>query len=63
MSEENIEIVRRLFEVFQEAFKRGDPAAVFDSPLVAADAERPSKPLGCRSRAMLRRTLRSGIGG
>jgi ketosteroid isomerase-like protein len=39
MSEENIEIVRRLFEVFQEAFKRGDPAAVFDSPLVAADAE------------------------
>jgi ketosteroid isomerase-like protein len=39
MSEENVEIVRRLFEVFQEAFKRGDPAAVFDSPLVAADAE------------------------
>ncbi len=25
MSEGNVEIVRRLFEVFQEAFKRGDP--------------------------------------
>ncbi len=24
---------------------------------------RPSEPLGCRSRAMLRKTLRSGIGG
>jgi ketosteroid isomerase-like protein len=39
MSEENVEIVRRVFEVFQEAFKRGDPAAVFDSPLIAPDAE------------------------
>ena len=39
MSEENVEIVRRVFGAFQEAFKRGDPAAVFDSPLLAADAE------------------------
>jgi ketosteroid isomerase-like protein len=39
MSEENVEIVRRVVEAFQQAFKRGDPAAVFDSPLIAADAE------------------------
>jgi ketosteroid isomerase-like protein len=39
MSEENVEVVRRVVEAFQEAFKRGDPAAVFDSPLIAADAE------------------------
>jgi ketosteroid isomerase-like protein len=39
MSEENVEIVRRLFEAFQDGFQRGDPGAVFDSGLLAADLE------------------------
>jgi ketosteroid isomerase-like protein len=39
MSEENIEIVRRVFEAFQAGLVRGDPAAVFDSGVVASDAE------------------------
>jgi ketosteroid isomerase-like protein len=39
MSEENIEVVRQLFEAFQDGFQRGDPGAVFDSGLVVADLE------------------------
>ena len=42
MSEENVEIVRRLFEAFQDVFQRDDPATagtLFDSELVAEDAE------------------------
>ena len=39
MSEENLEIVRRSFEVFQAGLARGDPGAGFDSGLVAPDAE------------------------
>jgi ketosteroid isomerase-like protein len=39
MSEENVEVIRRLFEAFQDGFQRGDPGAVFDSGLLAADFE------------------------
>ena len=40
MSQENVEIVRRLFETFQDVFQRDDPATagtLFDSELVAED--------------------------
>ena len=39
MSEENIEIVRRVIEEFQAALTRGEPEAVFDTGLMAADCE------------------------
>ena len=39
MSKENVEVVRRLFEAFQDGFQRGDPGAVFDSALLNEDAE------------------------
>lgn len=39
MSQDNVEIVRRLFEVFREGLKRGDAAAGFDSQYVSADLE------------------------
>jgi uncharacterized protein len=39
VSESNAEIVRRVFEAFQEGFARADPAAGFDSPYVASQAE------------------------
>src|SRR5689334_12930098 len=42
MSEENVEIVRRLFEAFQDVFQHDDPAkagALFDSGLLAKDLE------------------------
>jgi ketosteroid isomerase-like protein len=39
MSEENLEIVRRLWENFQAGMERGDPGASFDSELVAEDSE------------------------
>jgi ketosteroid isomerase-like protein len=39
VAESNAEIVRRVFEAFQEGLARGDPGAVFDSPLVAPEAE------------------------
>ena len=42
MSQENVEIVRRLFEAFQNVFQRDDPATagtLFDSGLLADDAE------------------------
>jgi ketosteroid isomerase-like protein len=39
MSEENVEVVRRLFAAFQAAWDRDDPGAMFDSGAVAADAE------------------------
>jgi len=32
MSEENVEIVRRVVEEFQAGLGRGDPGAFFDSP-------------------------------
>jgi ketosteroid isomerase-like protein len=39
MSQENVEIVRRLFEEFLAGMKRGDPGALFDSEAVADDFE------------------------
>jgi ketosteroid isomerase-like protein len=39
MSEENVEIMRRLFEEFQAGMGRGDPGALFDSETVADDYE------------------------
>ena len=39
MSQENVEIVRRLFETFQEGVKRGDYTAGFDAGLVDEDLE------------------------
>jgi hypothetical protein len=35
MSEENVEIVRRVIDAFQVGFDRGDPAAAFDLDIVA----------------------------
>ena len=60
MSEENVEIARRLFEVFQEAFKRGDPAAVFDSPcLLPMPSGFPSRESGCPYTAVARDSANS----
>ena len=39
MSEENVEIVRRLFDAFQAALARNDPGAWFDSEALADEAE------------------------
>ena len=39
MSQENVEIVRRGFEGFRAGLARGDPGAVFDSGVLAPDAE------------------------
>ncbi len=39
MSEENLETVRQLFEVFRDGLERGDPVAGFDSDYVTADLE------------------------
>ena len=39
MSQENVEIVRRGFEVFQAGIARGDPGTVFDSGIFAPDGE------------------------
>ena len=39
MSEENVKIVRRVFEAFGEGMERGDPGAWFDSDEVADDLE------------------------
>jgi ketosteroid isomerase-like protein len=39
MSEENVEIVRRLFEVFRQGMERGDLGAWFDSEDLADDFE------------------------
>jgi uncharacterized protein len=39
MSEENVEIVRRLFEVFRRGMERGDLAAWFNSEDLAGDFE------------------------
>jgi ketosteroid isomerase-like protein len=39
MSEENVEIARRLFEEFQAGLERGDPGTWFDSETVADDFE------------------------
>jgi ketosteroid isomerase-like protein len=39
MSEENVEIVRRLFEVFRKGMERGDLGAGFDSELLSDDLE------------------------
>jgi ketosteroid isomerase-like protein len=39
MSQENVEIVRRVFEEFKTGLARGDPAAAFDSGMVAPDLE------------------------
>jgi ketosteroid isomerase-like protein len=39
MSEENVEIVQRIFEEFQAGLERDDPGAAFDTGLVADDWE------------------------
>jgi ketosteroid isomerase-like protein len=39
MSEENVEIVRRLFEAFRDGMERGDFTAGFDAGLVSEDLE------------------------
>jgi ketosteroid isomerase-like protein len=39
MSQENVEIVRQGFDEFQGGLARGDPGAIFDSGIVAPDAE------------------------
>ena len=39
MSQENVEIMRRLFEAFPAGMERGDPGAWFDSEVVADDVE------------------------
>ena len=39
MSQENVEIVRRVLEDFQTAMERGDPGAVFDSDAATDDFE------------------------
>ncbi len=39
MSQENVEIVRRGIEEFRAGLARGDPGAVFDSGVLAPDAE------------------------
>ncbi len=39
MSQENVEIVRRLYEEWSAGLERSDPGAVFDSPAVADDFE------------------------
>jgi ketosteroid isomerase-like protein len=44
VSEENVEIVRRVGEEFLAAMERGDPGSVFDTGLFAADSEWVSPP-------------------
>jgi ketosteroid isomerase-like protein len=39
MSEENVEVARRLFAAFQTAWARDNPGAMFDSGPIAPDAE------------------------
>ena len=39
MSAENMEIARRVFQVFQDGVRRGDPGAVFESELMSPDTE------------------------
>jgi ketosteroid isomerase-like protein len=39
MSQENVEIVRRVYEKWYAALERGDPGAVFDAEAVARDFE------------------------
>ena len=39
MSQENVEVVRRVFEEFQAGMERGDPGAFFDSETIADDHE------------------------
>jgi ketosteroid isomerase-like protein len=39
MSQENVEVVRQLFETFQEGVKRGDYTAGFDAELVSEELE------------------------
>jgi ketosteroid isomerase-like protein len=39
MSEENVEVVRRVIDAFQAGFARGDPGAAFDLDLVPEDFE------------------------
>ena len=39
MSQENVEIVRRMFEAFVQGLERGDPGAAFDTGTLAADVE------------------------
>ena len=39
MSQENVELCRRGFEAFADGLARGDPGAVFDTGIFAADLE------------------------
>jgi ketosteroid isomerase-like protein len=54
MSEENVEIVRRLFELWREGMERGDAGAMFDSEELADDAEFHNPPAGGISRETYR---------
>jgi ketosteroid isomerase-like protein len=50
MSQENVELLRRLWEQFEEGIERGDPSAWVDSEAVAEDFEWVlSEPLDGRS--------------
>jgi ketosteroid isomerase-like protein len=39
MSQENVEVVRRVLDALQEGLERDDPGAAFDTAMIAADAE------------------------
>jgi ketosteroid isomerase-like protein len=39
MSEENVEVVRRVIERVRASIERGDPGAYFDPAIIAGDAE------------------------
>ena len=39
MSQENVEIVRRMFKAFETGLERGDPGAGWDTGIVAEDLE------------------------
>jgi ketosteroid isomerase-like protein len=54
MSEENVELVRRVFEEFQAGLKRDDPGAFIDSEAVADDYEWVIPPPGLDGRSVWR---------
>ena len=39
MSQENVELVRRVIDEFQAGLARGEPGVVYDSEILAPDAE------------------------
>jgi ketosteroid isomerase-like protein len=54
MSQENVELVRRLFEAFQAGLKGDDPGAYLDSEAVADDYEWVIPPPGLDGRSVWR---------